>query len=109
MKFKSMVGLLALSFVVLTGTPVLAAQVAHPARIVRSARLRGAGSRVARRQAVFRTFVRRKPFVRNESPPKALDWSANSRVGNRAQRADASAAGPAPGGICDAGDNPFIC
>jgi hypothetical protein len=111
MKFKSIAGLLALSFIVLTGTPVFAAQIVHPARIIRSARHRRAGSREARRQAVFGTFVGRKPFARNETAPKALedDWPANSPVGNRVPRADASATRPAPVEACDVGDNPFIC
>jgi hypothetical protein len=111
MKFKSIAGLLALSFVVLTGTPVFAAQIVHPASLSRSARHRGTRSRVARRQTAFGTFVGRKPFVPNETPPNALedDWPANRRVGNSAPRADAFATRPAPGEVCDAGDNPFIC
>jgi hypothetical protein len=31
------------------------------------------------------------------------------RVGIRAPRAGAFGARPAPGGVCDVGDNPFIC
>lgn len=31
------------------------------------------------------------------------------RVGIRAPRAGAFGTQPAPGGVCDAGDNPFIC
>jgi hypothetical protein len=33
----------------------------------------------------------------------------DGRVGIRAPRAGAFATRPAPGGVCDAGDNPFIC
>jgi hypothetical protein len=33
----------------------------------------------------------------------------DGRVGIRAPRAGAFATRPAPGGVCDVGDNPFIC
>lgn len=75
MKFKSIAGLLALSFVVLTSVPVLAAQTAHRAKLTRSARHRDA----ACRQAVFGTRIEREPGVQDRSLPKAPkdDWPAN--------------------------------
>jgi len=79
MKFKSIASLLALSFVVLTSVPVLAAQTAHPAKLTRSARHKGAACRVACRQAVFGTCIEREPGVQDRSLPKTPkdDWPAN--------------------------------
>jgi len=77
MKFISIASLLA--FVVLTSVPVLAAQIAHPAKLTRSARHKGAACRVACRQAVFGTCIEREPGVQDRSLPKAPkdDWPAN--------------------------------
>ena len=79
MKFISIASLLALSFVVLTSVPVLAAQIAHPAKLTRSARHKGAACRVACRQAVFGTCIERESGVQDRSLPKAPkdDWPAN--------------------------------
>jgi hypothetical protein len=57
-KFKSIVGLLALSFVVPTGVPVSAAQPAHPAKLThRLVRHNDTACRVVCRQAVFGTSI----------------------------------------------------
>jgi hypothetical protein len=104
MKFKSLAGLLALSFVVSTSVSVVAAQPTHPTKLSRLARRKGATRRVACRETLFGTCV--QSHVAIASPAARY---TDGPVGNRGPRSGALAKGPVPGGVCDAGDNPFIC
>jgi hypothetical protein len=76
MKFRLIVGLLALSLVVPTVVPVRAAQAAHPVKLTRRlARHRDA----ACRQTVFGMGVEGRRAVQDQSRPAAPkdDWPAN--------------------------------